>query len=276
MPMLEIPSQLNQDSNGIYRSISGERISYPEDGNMDCFLLEDNSFWFKHRNDCITSIIKRYPPSGTIIDVGGGNGYVTRGILDSGFDSILLEPGEEGAINGKKIRKIPTVICSTFQNACFGESSVSAIGCFDVIEHIEDDAKMVEDLSRVLDSEGMLYITLPAYNWLWSQSDDTGHHFRRYNHAMVTQLLENQFEILYFSYFFAILSVPIFLFRALPYRLGFVKKNMLSKNTEHGTKKGFFTRLVNFFLKRELKQIESGKYLGFGASCIIVARKKAS
>lgn len=273
MNMPEILSQLTQDEQGIYRSRNTNPISYPADGNQDCFLLEDDSYWFQHRNKCITSIIKRYPPSGHIIDVGGGNGYVTRGMLDAGFDSVLLEPGVEGAVNGKLRRHIPTVICSTFQNAGFKPSSIDAIGCFDVIEHIENDGELINDFSHVLKPGGLLYATVPAHKWLRSQSDVQAQHYRRYNRAMIDQLLSDQFEIIYFTYFFRFLSLPIFIFRALPFRLFFTKHNILSKNTEHGTNKGPGAKLINYFLKQEYKKIQNRKYLNFGASCLVVARK---
>ena len=113
-------------------------------------MLEDSSFWFQHRNRCIIKVIELFPPLGFIVDLGGGNGYVTRGIIDAGFDALLLEPGPEGAINGKIARKIPTVICSTFQDAGFEELSLSAIGCFDVIEHIENDQVFIKQAHQAL------------------------------------------------------------------------------------------------------------------------------
>ena len=271
--MLETLNQLTQDEQGLYRSSNADPISYPADGNQDCFLLEDNSFWFQHRNKCITSIIKRYPPSGSIIDVGGGNGYVSRGILDAGFDVVLLEPGVEGAVNARVKRKIPTVICSTFKGAGFVSSSINAIGVFDVIEHIENDRELIDDFFQVLESDGYLYITVPAHNWLWSQSDVHAQHHRRYNRTMIDELLAERFEVVYFSYFFSILSMPIYIFRALPFRLSFIKDNVLSKNTEHGMSKGLGTKLMNFFLGRENKKIQQGKRFNFGASCLIVAKK---
>lgn len=273
MNMQKILSQLRQDEHGIFRSKSRSSISYPVDGNKDCFSLEDNSYWFKHRNKCITSIIKRYPPVGPIIDVGGGNGYVTRGMLDAGFDAILLEPGDEGAINGKIIRKIPTVICSTFDDADFEASSIKAIGCFDVVEHVENDNELIDRFSYVLEPGGLLYVTVPAHNWLWSQSDVRAQHYRRYNYLMIEQLLSERFEIIYFSYFFNFLSIPIFIFRALPFRIGFLGKTILSRNTEHGTSQGPGSKLINYFLNRESEKIKKGKRINFGSSCLFVARK---
>ena len=271
--MQKILSQLTQNEHGIYRSKNSSSISYPADGNRNCFLLEDNSYWFKHRNKCITSIIKRYHPAGPVIDVGGGNGYVTRGILDAGFDAILLEPGTEGAINGKTVRQIPTVICSTFHDAGFKASSIKAIGCFDVVEHIENTKELIDRFSYVLEPGGLLYVTVPAHNWLWSQSDVRAQHYRRYNKTMIEQLLSEQFEIIYFTYFFIFLSLQIFIFRDLPFRIVVSGKSLLSKDAEHGTGKGTGSKLINYFLKREREKIKKGKCINLGSSCLFVARK---
>jgi SAM-dependent methyltransferase len=275
MGKLEFTTQLEPDEYGIYRSRNSQAISYPTTGNEKCFLLEDSSFWFRHRNLCITAAIGRFPPAGPIIDLGGGNGYVTRALLDAGFDAILLEPGPEGAINGKLSRQIPTVICSTFQDAGFEESSLHAIGCFDVIEHMEDDKAFIEQAYSGLMPGGFLYATVPAHQWLWSQSDDAAHHHRRYQQEMIGRLLKNRFDILYISYLFGILTLPVFVFRAIPYRLGISRnKNILSENMEHGTDKGAGVRILNWRLKNELKKIEGGNSIRFGASLLFVARRK--
>ena len=276
MNIFEVSSHLIEE-NGIYRSKYKSPISYPADGNKNCFLLEDNSFWFGHRNKCITSVIKHFPPNGPVLDVGGGNGYVSRGIIDAGYDAILLEPGSQGAINGKRARGIPTVICSTLQDANFHNSSISAVGCFDVIEHVENDKKFIKDIHKILESGGVLYATVPAHKFLWSQSDVNSQHYRRYNKILIEELLENKFEILYFTYFFSLLTFPILLFRAIPYRLGLSKKmNILSKNTEHGTNNGVNVKVMNRVLKSELNKIKNKQNINFGASCLFVARKMES
>jgi len=57
---------------GIYFSQNTNKISYPKEGYQNCFLVEDNSFWFKHRNNCIIEVINNFTPPGIILDVGGG------------------------------------------------------------------------------------------------------------------------------------------------------------------------------------------------------------
>ncbi|MBL4865055.1 MAG: hypothetical protein JKY67_01610, partial [Pseudomonadales bacterium] len=135
-----ISTGLQLGNNGIWYSADIETINYPSDGNDACFTVEENSFWFKHRNNCIASVVKSFPPenNGTIFDIGGGNGFVSLGLVNSGFNVALVEPGLEGASNAKN-RGISNVICATMDTAKFNPNTLPAVGLFDVIEHIEDD-----------------------------------------------------------------------------------------------------------------------------------------
>jgi len=166
---------------GIYYADSSEKVSYPDDGNDDCFEIEENSFWFRHRNDCIIEMVGNYPPKGNgpIFDVGGGNGFVAKRLMNAGWDTVVVEPGASGAINAKK-RGVPHVICATTHTAKFKPGTIPAIGVFDVVEHIEDDIWFLNHLWELLIPGGMLYLTVPAYQLLWSQEDVEGGHFRRY------------------------------------------------------------------------------------------------
>ncbi|HEX3866389.1 MAG TPA: hypothetical protein VHV78_06525, partial [Gemmatimonadaceae bacterium] len=86
-------TKLSRGPDSIWIGDDSTKLSYPDHGNQMCFQVEDTSFWFRHRNRCIVEMLRRLPPSGTVFDVGGGNGFVTAGLLKAGFDSILVEPG---------------------------------------------------------------------------------------------------------------------------------------------------------------------------------------
>ena len=58
----EITTGLKLNEDGIWYSKEIDDISYPKDGNESCFAIEDLSFWFKHRKNCITSVVKEFPP----------------------------------------------------------------------------------------------------------------------------------------------------------------------------------------------------------------------
>ncbi len=71
---------LTRDDSGLWLAPSRKAISYPEKGNQACFAVEDVSFWFHHRNQCLVEALRRYPPAGFLLDVGAGNGFVSAGI----------------------------------------------------------------------------------------------------------------------------------------------------------------------------------------------------
>ncbi len=276
MEISQISDALTIDEKGIWTASQSTAISYPKDRNATCFQLEDSSFWFRHRNECIAAVVKQYPPKGPIVDVGGGNGFVSSRLLQEGFPAILLEPGPVGALNAKTQRNIPEVICATFGDASFHEDSLPAIGLFDVLEHIEDDRAFVELLHSVLQPGGLLYATVPAHQWLWSLSDVSSQHHRRYNKQMLEDVLTGSFEIVHHTYFFKPLILPQFLLRSLPFKLGLSKKRkVLDTATEHGTSGGLATKMIAQLLSRELNKIQRGKSLAVGASCLFVARKMA-
>lgn len=276
LDMKSVSSALKLDDNGIWYAKSDQDISYPIDGNENCFVVEDNSFWFKHRNNCITSIIKSYPPmnNGTIFDIGGGNGFVSLGIYNAGFDVALVEPGKAGVINAKN-RGLKNVICATTKTAKFKENSLPAVGIFDVLEHIEDDLDFLKSVNHLMTSGGYLYLTVPAYSFLWSREDVLAGHFRRYNSKEISSVLRSAgFNIKFSSYFFRFLPIPVFFLRTLPYKFGFSKrsrKEVISR--DHIVKKGLMSRVVDYILRQEIKNINKTKSMLFGGSCLIIAKK---
>jgi hypothetical protein len=266
---------LAMDNSGIWRLPHTASVAYPEDAHDICFRLEDASFWFRHRNNLIASVMKQFSPPGTLLDIGGGNGYVTRRLLDEGWDTVLLEPGPIGAMNAKIHRAIPTVLCTTLEESGFGPASVPAAGLFDVLEHIEDDKAFVKRVAKILQPGGLLYVTVPAYSWLWSSSDTTGLHFRRYSADTLNGLLSENFDLVYQTYFFRMLIPPIFLLRALPYRLGLSQLfQFFSEKESPGTTRGLAAGLMAAFLQNEMRHIDQGKTLRLGASFLVIAKRK--
>ncbi|MCX6253718.1 MAG: class I SAM-dependent methyltransferase [Bacteroidia bacterium] len=251
-------------------------VSYPENGNVLCFQIEDNSFWFKHRNNCIISVLKNYPPESEIFDIGGGNGFVAAELERNGFKTVLVDPGLNGVRNAGK-RELPNIICSTLEDAGFKKECISAIGLFDVLEHIREDLDFLKNIRDVLKDKGMLYLSVPAYNFLWSEEDKISGHFRRYSKRTISNLLKSTgFKIEYCSHFFFFLPVPIFILKVLPYKLGLLKEENLIKNftKDHKSKSKFINNFIEKLLNLELGFINSKKSILFGGSIIVAATKE--
>jgi hypothetical protein len=48
---------LQHGDDGIFYASAGAAISYPDEGNEARFQIEEKSFWFRHRNDCIREFV---------------------------------------------------------------------------------------------------------------------------------------------------------------------------------------------------------------------------
>ena len=258
----------------IYFTELGSLISYPKEGNQVYFNIEENSFWFNHRNDCISSLVKRYSPTDLFFDIGGGNGYVSAGLIKNGIQTVLIEPGFHGCVNAKK-RGVKNIICSTLEQASCRKNSLPSIGLFDVIEHIEKDNDFLHTIHEYLQKDGYLYITVPSFSALWSTEDELAGHFKRYTIPKLEKQLEKLgFKIHYSSYLFSFLPLPIFFMRTIG---GLFKPRKLTSSSlvksEHEIKKGLSQIILKKLLRFETRKIIKGQKIRFGSSCIIVAQK---
>ncbi|MDA3823485.1 MAG: class I SAM-dependent methyltransferase [Bacteroidales bacterium] len=265
-----------KNEHGIWRSNSApQSLSYPNDGHTNCLSVEDNSLWFQHRNRCLGEIISVFPPAGTIFDIGGGNGVVSTYLLDKGHDCCLIEPNPIGALNARD-RGLANVICGTSSDLLPFSSTIPAIGLFDVLEHIEDDANFLSELYNLLKDEGRLYLTVPAHKWLWSRADKRAQHYRRYSPQTLHRVLEQAgFEIEYLTGIFAPLIHCIFLFRSLLSFWGIIgadKQTAKERHKEHGTSKSILWRFLTRLLKHDIHCIHTKK-ISIGASLLCSARK---
>ena len=119
---------------------------------------------------------------------------------------------------------------------------------------------------------GLLFITVPAYSFLWSNDDRFAGHYRRYTlKSIKKKLTDIGFNIKYSTYFFSFLPLPVFLLRTIP---GIIKKKKQAPfnkdNTEHNKGKGPFIQKV---LNTELIAIQNKRSIPFGSSCLIIASK---
>lgn len=259
---------------GIWVSHAHSAISYPEEGNLNCLALEEGSFWFEHRNRCIQALVRRFTPPGAVFDIGGGNGYVALGLQRAGLDVVLVEPGREGVQNARR-RGVTNLVWSTLEDAGFRPACLPAASAFDVIEHIEDDEGFLRQIYHHLVPGGRLYLTVPAFQALWSADDDYAGHYRRYTRRSLERVLRAAgFAIDYAGYIFSLLPAPILLFRGLPSRLGWRRQDdWQAYNQEHARRGGTAGLLLNQLFTWELAQVQAGRALPLGGSCLVAARR---
>jgi SAM-dependent methyltransferase len=271
LDLISLAPGLECRADGIWFARRQGRISYPAHGNAACLQIEDRSFWFRHRNRCITSLVRRFVPQGTFLDIGGGNGYVAKGLEQAGVSCALLEPGIDGAVSARR-RGIDPVICARLEDVGMAPSSIAAAGMFDVLEHIEDEAGALRQVRTLLRPGGRVFLTVPAYAFLHSADDVAAGHFRRYTLAGLTRSLRHAgFRMEHATYIFAPLPPLVFLLRTVPSRLGLRQGvDDQTQAAEHAPD-GLAARLINRLLDVEAQRIEAGRVIPFGTSCLAAA-----
>jgi hypothetical protein len=194
--------------------------------------------------------------------------------MDAGYEAVLLEPGANGAAHAKQDRRLPTVINATLGEARIRAGSIPNIGLFDVLEHIEDDKTFVGQMFDLVRPGGFLYLTVPAFNWLWSMSDVDAMHYRRYTRQSLGMVLDGRFDVLYSTYLFQRLVPVSFLIRALPYAVGLARPKPASAyEADHASGRKWLADAFNQLLDHEVSAIAGGNSLRMGSSLLVVARR---
>jgi len=273
MELRDIAPGLRYDNRGFWVTPEEAEISYPEYGNDFCYSVEDQSLWFAHRNNVILAAVRRYETAGALIfDVGAGNGCVAAALAGAGFRTVAIEPSPSGVANAVK-RGLDSVVLGPLPSSAFRHGTAEAIGLFDVVEHIESDLTYLQSLVPYLKPGGRLYVTVPAYQFLWSDNDAIGGHYRRYTLPRMRQVIQGAgYAVKYETYFFAFLPLPIFLFRSLPSRFR-VKRTWNPSPAHHGVLSARISSVAERVLAFESRRTARGKSIPFGASCLIVAQR---
>ena len=274
----DIPAIFGDDPGPIYRvGIERTPISYPTRGNDDCNAIEDHSYWFVHRNRCLSSLLGSRIRSGVMLDVGGGNGSTTAALRADGIDCWLVEPGVDGCHNAVS-RCVPVIINNTLAELALPGDSVGCIGLFDVIEHVPDVPSLLNEAFRVLAPDAVIAVTVPALRGLWSADDVYAGHHRRYStHRLTLDLEAAGFVVDRCRYLFGPLVMPRWLFRTIPSLLRLRRADDVARaEREHGVGGGLFARIMSSLLRREAERIKRDRWPMLGTSCVAVAYKRHS
>jgi SAM-dependent methyltransferase len=253
---------------------SSVATSFPEGGVTIFESVDDRSFWFDHRNWAICHYLERLPV-GPFLEVGSGSGVVVEHIQRStGRPVVSVEPVLTGAVAVAR-RGVSLSFCGTLETVNFPESSFPAVGAFDVIEHLDDPQAFLGECRRILQKGGRLLVTVPAYQWLWSDFDEWNGHVQRFNLSTLSSLLhQGGFIVEKQTHLFAPLVIPAALSRKV--LVSFRKprtRNELEGAVEHALAPT--SKLVDISL-RAIHRLERAvirtAQVPFGTSILAVAR----
>lgn len=168
---------------------------------MDLSERSDSPYrhpWELSRTEIILGELKKLKIHGKILDIGCGDRYFDKKLLEKasaitelwGIDINAEEDfhkGKEHYVNS--------------YDAVTGKFDYILL--MDVLEHIEDDISFMCRLKRYLHSESVVFVTVPAFEWLFSKHDEELHHYRRYNFKELNMvLMKSGYRAVDCSYFY--------------------------------------------------------------------------
>jgi SAM-dependent methyltransferase len=177
--------------------------------------FEEWYWWHRARQAIVSRLLRRFAPpaGGMMLDVGCGSGATSLALREFGR-IVGVELGAEGAraarSRGLEVTQMDAGRLGVADGSC------STVVALDVLEHLDDDGAAALELRRVLQPDGVLLVTVPAYRWLWSSHDVALGHRRRYRRTDMERLLRSAgFEIELCSYVMLLALPPAALLRLL-------------------------------------------------------------
>ena len=163
-------------------------------------------FWHQHRYQLVQKMLP--PETSTLLDFGYGTGdFLVK--LGSARPALLLYGydihGSPALIQGTTKANVSQIHLLASWPA--SQLAFDVITMLDVLEHIADEQELLGQLFAQIRSGGRLILTVPAAKFLWSDWDRRLGHFRRYDQASISQVLESAgFELCSITYFFSYLT----------------------------------------------------------------------
>ncbi len=232
----------------------------------DMISQEKDHWWFKARREILDDYLHKLqlPQNANILEIGCGTGGNIP-ILKK-YGNVKAIEMDEFAIGyakhtGAEIRQgyLP-------ENFPYDEK-FDLICMFDVLEHIEKDEETLKVINNFLKPSGILFITVPAYQWLYGSHDKLLQHKRRYSKSdLVQKLNSHKFKITKISFFNTLLFPLVLVARVLD-----IIGNS-DTSTGYGTPNKLLNSLFYNIFKSEKKPLQYINF-PFGTSLIVISRR---
>lgn len=213
--------------------------------------LEKEHWWFRGRRHVYMGLLKNSLSSGNpgrVLDLGCGLGGFLPSLQDFGFEVHAADMDAQSLqyCSERGFSSCTEVDCYRLP---YPDDSFDWVTMFDVVEHIEDDARLMREVHRVVKPGGRVMISVPAYQFLFANNDVIAQHYRRYTVGSVKQLFNGTgFSMernTYTNFFLSPLIIPVVLMIKL-----LEKTVMANRQSDHTNLSLQLPRVINEFLYR--------------------------
>ena len=141
-----------------------------------------------------------------------------------------------------------------------------------LLEHIEEDEVVLASMLHALRPGGGVAITVPQHPWLWSATDESACHVRRYQVGELREKVLRAGFTLVFETSFVSLLLPVMLASRLAMRRTRAETESMSELSLPLR----LNRLFEMVMNAERYLIQRGFRFGWGGSRLLIAEKRAT
>lgn len=117
----------------------------------------------KRLNFIIEVLEKRLPTGAEVLDVGCGNGVISRSLGEKGFTVKGIDVSEKAISRARELNKFPNVRFEVIgaEKLVADGNRYHAVICSEVLEHLNDPGKLLDVLHQLIHRDGVLLVTVP-------------------------------------------------------------------------------------------------------------------
>ncbi len=233
-------------------------------------MLEAGNFWFRARNQLIVWAMQRHFPSVLrYLEIGCGTGFVLAGVANAYPQARVTGSEIFSAGLPYALERLPSAeLLQMDARHIPYEDEFDMVGAFDVLEHIEEDEKVLGEIKRALHPAGGIVLTVPQHPRLWSRQDEYACHVRRYKVGELREKVERAGFHVVFETSFVSLLLPAMVVSRLTNKQKVVGNEMAELRLPKLLNSAFESIMTveRLFIRR-------GMRFPFGGSNLLVAKK---
>lgn len=228
----------------------------------------------EHRLGMIVRQIERLPRGTRLLDGAIGLGQLAGRAQQRGYRVFGIDYAFDAALHVRRTSTIPVVV-GDMTRLPFRDGAFGGVTTGETLEHLDDDASAVREISRVLQDGGACIATVPALQSLWSASDDYYEHRRRYSRTQFAAMFRAAGlaieKAAYWGFPIVLAYDTLFL---LPMNKRRARRNVDEDAALQSVAKAGRSRLLVNAVRAVFALDALFAWLPFGPGLLLVARKK--
>lgn len=143
-----------------------------------------NHWYYRSKAEAVRHLLKNISVS-SILDVGAGSGFFSRHLLahSSAKEAWCVDISYENDFESSEMGK------PVYFRRSIDTTNADLVLLMDVLEHVDDDIGLLKDCAGKVPRGSRFLISVPAFEFLWSEHDIFLEHKRRYRLTQIEDVV---------------------------------------------------------------------------------------